>query len=104
MNSSYKYDVFLSHSSKDKDFVRVLDQRLRAAGIRTFFDETDVPWGGNIPSIVEEAADTSRHLILVLSPDAVESEWVDMERCVRLFQSPAGRGGSILPLLRRDTT
>lgn len=99
---NYLYDVFLSHSSKDKDFVRVLDRRLRAVGIRTFFDETDVPWGGNIPASIEQAVDNSRHLILVLSPDAVESEWVDMERYIAIFRSPAGREGLILPLLRRE--
>lgn len=102
MDRLHKFDVFLSHSSKDRDFVHVLDQRLRAAGIRTFFYETDVPWGANIPSAIEEALDNSRHLLLVLSPDAVESEWVDMERCIRVFQSPAGRAGSVLPLLRRE--
>ncbi|MFC1942546.1 TIR domain-containing protein [Chloroflexota bacterium] len=98
----YLYDVFLSHSSKDNDFVRILDRRLQAVGIRSFFDEADVPWGGNIPASIEQAVDNSRHLILVLSPDAVESEWVDMERYIAIFRSPAGRKGLILPLLRRE--
>ena len=98
----YPYDAFLSHSSKDKDFVRLLDRRLRAVGIRTFFDETDIPWGGNIPATIEHAIDSSRHLILVLSPDAVESEWVDLERCITTFRSPGAKKGLILPLLRRD--
>jgi len=98
----YQYDVFLAHSSKDKDFVRLLDRRLRAVGIRTFFDETEIPWGGNIPTTVEQAVDNSRHLILVLSPEAVESEWVDLERCINIFRSPAGKERPILPLLRRD--
>lgn len=100
--TKYTYDVFLSHSTKDKEFVRVLDKGLRAVGIKTFFDEKDIPWGGNIPKTVETAIDESRHLLLVLSPEAIKSEWVDLERCISLFQSPAGRKGSILPLLRRD--
>lgn len=98
----YRYDVFLSHSSRDKDFVRALDRRLRAVGIKTFFDEAEIPWGANIPAVVERALDESRHLILVLSPDAVESEWVDLERYVSIFRSPAGRERPVLPLLRRD--
>jgi hypothetical protein len=98
----FKYDVFLSYSSKDKEFTRLLDRKLRAVGIKTFFDEKDIPWGGNIPANIEEALDLSQHLIIVLSPDAVESEWVDLERCVNIFRSPGGKERSILPLLRRD--
>ncbi len=99
---TYKYDVFLSYSSKDKDFVRRLDRMLRSIGLMTFFDEREIHWGGNIPSAIEEALDQSYHLIIVLSPDAVESEWVDMERCVNVFRTPGGKRRSILPLLRRD--
>jgi|GEM_PF-3358854 len=98
----YKYDVFLSHSSKDKGFVRHLDKMLRSVGVRTFFDENDIPWGGNIPYEIEQGLEESRHLIFVLSPDSVGSEWADLERCITIFRSPSGRKGSVLPLLRRD--
>jgi DNA-binding LacI/PurR family transcriptional regulator len=102
MNRQHKFDVFLSHSSTDEEFVRLLDQRLRAAGVRTFCYETDVPWGANIPSAIEKAVEDSRHLILVLSPEAVKSKWVDIERCLQLFKSLSGRDGAVLPLLRID--
>ncbi|MGD0884331.1 MAG: TIR domain-containing protein [Thermodesulfovibrionales bacterium] len=99
---SYKYDVFLSHSSNDKVFVRRLDKMLRSVGIRTFFDEKDIPWGGNIPTAIEQGLDESQHLIFVMTPYAVKSEWGDLERCVTIFRSPGGRQGSILPLLLKD--
>ena len=85
----YKYDVFLSHSSKDKGFVRHLDKMLRSVGVRTFFDENDIPWGGNIPYEIEQGLEESRHLIFVLSPDSVGSEWADLERCITIFRSPS---------------
>jgi len=39
MPDDFKYDVFLSHSSKDKDIVRAVAERLRADGLRVCFDE-----------------------------------------------------------------
>ena len=80
-----KYDVFISYSSKDKDFARLLDKKLRATGLKPFFDDRDIPWGGSIPLSIENALDNSKNLIIILSPDAVESEWVDLERCITIF-------------------
>ena len=37
-----KPKLFLSHSSEDKAFVRLLDQQLRAYGAQTFLDERDI--------------------------------------------------------------
>ena len=39
MTDSFAYDVFLSHSAKDKDVVRTLAERLKADNIRVWFDE-----------------------------------------------------------------
>jgi hypothetical protein len=43
MENDFKYDVFLSHSSKDKSVVRPLAERLREAGLRLWFDEWEIP-------------------------------------------------------------
>jgi hypothetical protein len=39
MDAEFQYDMFLSHSAKDKAVVRRLAERLRAAGLRLWFDE-----------------------------------------------------------------
>ena len=39
MDTNFQYDVFLSHSSKDKETVRAVAERLRADGLRVWFDE-----------------------------------------------------------------
>ncbi len=41
MSVTCTYDVFLSHSFKDKDVVRQIAERLKADGVRVWFDE----WG-----------------------------------------------------------
>jgi molybdate-binding protein len=39
MPENFKYDVFISHSSKDKPAVRELAEKLKTDGIRVWFDE-----------------------------------------------------------------
>jgi hypothetical protein len=39
MPDQFQYDVFLSHSSKDKTVVRPLAERLRKDGLTVWFDE-----------------------------------------------------------------
>ena len=42
MDESFAFDVFLSHSSKDKRVVRPLAERLRADGLRVWLDEWEL--------------------------------------------------------------
>ena len=39
MSGEFLYDVFLSHSAKDKAVVRPLAERLRADGLKVWFNE-----------------------------------------------------------------
>ena len=43
MPDQFHYDVFLSHSAKDKAVVRPLAERLRKDGVKVWFDEWDCP-------------------------------------------------------------
>ena len=40
---AFPYDVFLSHSAKDKAVVRPLAERLRVDGLKVWFDEWECP-------------------------------------------------------------
>ena len=42
MAETFDYDVFLSHSSKDRDIVRPLAERLHADGLRVRVDECQI--------------------------------------------------------------
>ena len=41
----FEWDVFLSYSSKDKAVVRALAERLRADGVKVWFNEWEIPQG-----------------------------------------------------------
>ena len=74
MADQFNYDVFLSHSSKDKDIVRPLAERLRADGLRVWFDEWILKPGDSIPAKIEEGLERSRGLVLCMSSHAFGSD------------------------------
>jgi tetratricopeptide (TPR) repeat protein len=77
--SRNKVRVFLSHSSKDDGVVRELAEFLEHGGdIKTFADHHDIQPGEHFVSRIEDGLEVEAVLV-VLSPDAVRSEWVDRE-------------------------
>ncbi len=59
MADDFQYDVFLSHSAKDKAVVCVVAERLRADGLRVWFDEWVLKAGDSIPAKIEEGLEHS---------------------------------------------
>ena len=53
MSTEFQYDVFLSHNQADKPRVRRLAERLRAAGLRVWFDEWVIQPGDDIARAVQ---------------------------------------------------
>src|SRR5215472_1480799 len=93
------YRVFLSHSSKDKDFVRELYRRLTRDGVSCFFDTESIGWGQNWVRALERAMDECEFVVFVLSPDFCNSDWVETERTSSLADDPRGR--KVRPLMLR---
>lgn len=100
----FQYDVFLSHNSKDKPRVRRLAERLRAAGLRVWFDEWAIKAGDDIYLAIERGLEAARVQVLCLSPAALGSEWVALERSTVLFRDPTNQGRRFVPLLLADCT
>jgi uncharacterized protein YjbI with pentapeptide repeats len=73
------YTCFLSHSSTDKDFARRLRSRLRDEGLRVWFDEVDMQSGKKLHEQIDEAIRIHDKLLIVLSADSMNSEWVKTE-------------------------
>ena len=95
-------DVFLSHNKADKPRVRTLAERLRAAGLRVWFDEWIIQPGDDIYLAIERGLEASRTLVLCLSPAALGSDWVTLERSTVLFRDPSNAGRRFIPLLLAD--
>src|SRR6266567_5834758 len=102
MPTQFEYDVFLSHNAKDKPRVRKLAERLKKAGLRVWFDEWNIGSGDIITLKVDEGLEQSRVLLLCISPNALASGWVALERSTAIHRDPANEGRRFIPLLLAD--
>ena len=87
MPDEFQFDVFLSHSAKDKAVVRPLAERLRKDGLKVWFDEWALKPGDSIPAKIEEVLERSRVLVLV-SAQAFDSGWTQLESDTFRFPDP----------------
>ncbi len=94
--------VFISHSSADKPFVRVLVGELSDAGLDVWFDAHELRPGDSIVQGISGGLSDSDYLVIVLSPDSVRSAWVQQELNTALWTQLSGRGVVVLPVLYRD--
>ncbi|MGV3662133.1 MAG: TIR domain-containing protein [Prosthecobacter sp.] len=99
---NFSYDVFLSHNAKDKPRVRQLAERLKQAGLRVWFDEWNIKHGDIIALKVDDGLEQSRVLLLCISPNALASGWVALERSSAIHRDPANTGRRFIPLLLAD--
>jgi hypothetical protein len=75
--TKFAYDVFLSHTSKDKERVRRLAERLRGAGLRVWFDEEAIRSGDDIYLAIGHGVGGARTLVLCLAPARHLEFWVN---------------------------
>jgi hypothetical protein len=92
MTNPFSFDVFLSHNTKDKPRVRRLAERLRAAAVHVWLDEWIIKPGDDIYLAVERGLQAARVQVLCMSPDALGSDWVGLERSTVLFRDPRNVG------------
>jgi hypothetical protein len=86
MTETFKYDVFISHSSEDKSTARELAERLKADGLRVWLDEWEIKPGDLVGLKIEEGLEQSRTQVLVMSADAFGIEWAKLERHTARFR------------------
>ena len=106
MAETFTYDVFISHSSKDKPAARELAERLRRDGLRVwpgvFEDEWEIKPGDAILLKIQEGLEQSRTLVLVMSQHASASEWVTFEHHSVLFRDPTNQQRRFIPVRLDD--
>ena len=100
--AEFIYDVYISSSSRDRDWVRdYLLPRLKAAGLRIWIDSAEIELGQIWESVIERALAQSRNMLVVLSPASVASSWIETEYTAFLnFKTKDGER-LLIPLLLR---
>jgi hypothetical protein len=97
--SSFTWDVFLSHSTAQKPVVRAIVQQWRQLGLSVFFDEDSIQPGEDVVTALDRACEKSRHTVLLISPEAIASKWVDQEMKRAVYVDPAATERRLIPVL-----
>src|SRR5258708_40106650 len=97
----YAVQVFFSYVSKDEEFARALSNQLVKRGLRVWVVEDDVLPGDNIWGRIGEALETSKAMVVLLSPDSVRSE--NLRREIEFALGNPNYEGRVFPVLVRPT-
>ncbi|MEM7116830.1 MAG: TIR domain-containing protein, partial [Chloroflexota bacterium] len=93
----HMWDVFISHASEDKPFVRQLAQALQAQGVRVWFDEMTLKLGDRLGESIDRGLAESRYGIVVFSQAFFNKQWPRYESEGMLNKEMA-HGKTILPV------
>jgi len=91
--------VFISHSSKDKQFVRGLAVDLAAIGHQPWLDEWKILAGESIVERVGAGVEDADLMVVVLSRDAVASKWVENEWQAKYWTEVSERRVAVIPVV-----
>jgi hypothetical protein len=73
------YSCFISYSTKDQEFAERLHSDLQSKGVRCWFAPEDIKGGRKLHEQIPEAIRLYDKLLLVLSENSMNSEWVKTE-------------------------
>lgn len=74
-----KYDLFISHSSKDKAFIHKLADDLKARGLAVWYDKWEMKPGERLRDRINDGITRSQYFLVALSPNSVDASWVRIE-------------------------
>ena len=86
--------VFISYSRKDLSFVEHLAEDLKAFGLEVWYDLSGLDGGTRWGREIQAAIQRSQIFVVVLSPNSIDSEWVEKE-----FMYANSLKRKIIPLL-----
>jgi len=95
--------AFISHSSRDKKFVRQLAADLVANGVNVWLDEQRIRVGDSIPGKVAQGVAESDFFLLVISENSIASAWVQKELNSALVKEIERRRVTVMPLRLDDS-
>lgn len=94
--------IFLSHTSIDKPFVEKLAKDLNNLGINVWYDKYQIKVGESILWKIDEGIRESEYLGIVISKEALKSEWVKTEIMSAWQKQVEQKGNFVLPIYYRE--
>ena len=104
--TTHQFDVALSFSSRQRNYVHLVAEELKASGANVFIDEDQqtAMWGRDLIEFFDSAfRQQSRYVVIFVSSDYATSEWTRRERRSALAAAVEDDRGMVLPA-RFDAT
>ena len=98
MGNRTQLRLFISHSSKDKGFVRRLVQDLKSHNLDVWIDEQELSIGDSIVQGVSEGLRDTDYFVLVISQNSTSSKWVQQEFNAAIMSELSENGAVVLPV------
>ncbi len=94
--------LFISYSSKDREFVSRLASDLRALGISVWWDKWEMKVGDSLSRKIQDGIAQAGWLAVVLSRNSVCSPWVERELNAAMVRELESKQVFVLPVLADD--
>src|SRR5436190_11129189 len=93
--------IFISHASKDDPFVTELRLALESQKLTVWVDSRELVAGNKLAPEISEAIEQARQFIVVLSPNALKSDWVrkEIQKALEVEQARKDEGYRVIPLM-----
>ncbi|WFF93925.1 toll/interleukin-1 receptor domain-containing protein [Bacillus paralicheniformis] len=102
LNSNSGKKIFISHSSMDKEFAKILSTDLSNAGHIPWLDEWNITVGESIPRSISKALRNSDFVLVILSDNANRSQWVQAEWENKYWDEISEGMVKVLPVLYKE--
>jgi hypothetical protein len=97
------YSCFISYSSKDQKFAERLHADLQNKGVRCWYAPEDLKIGDRIRTGIDESIRIHDKLLLILSRNSIDSEWVEKEVETAMERERQQKRTILFPIRLDDT-
>ncbi len=93
--------IFISHATKDDPFVKELRIALESLKLPVWVDSRNLRGGNKLKPEIDKAIEEARQVIVVLSPNTVNSPWVrkEISKALEIEKTRQAEGYRVIPLL-----
>src|SRR5712691_9557843 len=93
--------VFISHATRDDAFVRELRLALEGLHITVWVDSRNLRGGNALAPEITQAIEQARQVLVVLSPNTINSPWVrrEIRQALEVEKRRQAEGYRVIPLL-----
>ncbi|MCK6557905.1 tetratricopeptide repeat protein [candidate division KSB1 bacterium] len=96
--------IFISHATKDDPFVKELRVALESLNLPVWVDSRNLRGGDKLAVEINSAIENARQVIVVLSPNTVNSPWVrkEISKALAIEKARQAQGFRVIPLMLPD--